>query len=542
MSFQQGLSGLNAASKSLDVIGNNVANTTTVGYKQSRAEFSDVYAASLSGAGSSNIGLGTQVAAVTQQFTQGNITASNNPMDVAINGRGFFRMSQGGSISYTRNGQFQMDKNNYIVDARGLQLTGFALNTTTGVLDTSTPVPLQLNTGDQTPRVTGGATTNPGVSGQFNLDSRNVTIVTPSMNAAATSINAAVAGVTAAATAPLPPAANAADAAATLALITTAANTAAGLVAATPPDAKTVAMNAALAAISAATTASTAAGANGASTLLAATTSTAVTLAANTPGVGKDFNYQDPTTFNQSTSLAIYDQQGNPYSQTLYFKKTADNIWEVYSTLTSSRTDASGGVTSVTTPLPPPAAQTLAATLTFNANGTLVSTVPAAPTVTVPAGGFVLTGTAFSFPLSFTGTSQFGASFGVNALSQDGYSSGKLTGTSISPDGLIKGRYTNGQTKTLGQVTVTNFQNPQGLQPLGNNQWGETSASGNAVPVAGVPGSGSLGVLQASAVEDSNVDLTAELVNMITAQRVYQANAQTIKTQDSVMQTLVNLR
>ncbi|MHB1590534.1 MAG: flagellar hook-basal body complex protein, partial [Sulfuricella sp.] len=144
--------------------------------------------------------------------------------------------------------------------------------------------------------------------------------------------------------------------------------------------------------------------------------------------------------------------------------------------------------------------------------------------------------------VSFAGTTQFGSSFGVNALSQDGYSSGKLTGTSIGSDGFIKGRYTNGQTKTLGQVTVTNFQNPQGLQPLGNNQWAETSASGNAVPVAGVPGSGSLGLLQASAVEDSNVDLTAELVNMITAQRVYQANAQTIKTQDSVMQTLVSLR
>ncbi len=427
MSFQQGLSGLNAASKSLDVIGNNVANTTTVGYKQSRAEFSDVYAASLSGAGASNIGLGTQVAAVTQQFTQGNITASNNPMDVAINGRGFFRMSQNGSISYTRNGQFQMDKNNYIVDARGLQLTGFALNATTGVLDTSTPVALQLNTGDQTPLRTGGATTNPGVSAQLNLDSRNAII----------------------------PAATA-------------------------------------------------------------------------------FNYQDPTTFNQSTSLAVYDQQGNPYSQTLFFKKTAINTWEVYSTLTNPA--------GVTTPLPPPVAQTLAATLTFNANGTLASTAPAAPTITVPAGGFVLTGTAFSYPISFTGTSQYGATFGVNALSQDGYSSGKLTGTSISPDGFIKGRYTNGQTKTLGQVTLTSFQNPQGLQPQGNNQWGETASSGNAVPVAGVPGTGSLGVLQASAVEDSNVDLTAELVNMITAQRVYQANAQTIKTQDSVMQTLVNLR
>jgi len=427
MSFQQGLSGLNAASKSLDVIGNNVANSTTVGYKESRAEFSDVYAASLSGAGGSNIGLGTQVTAVTQQFTQGNITASNNPMDVAINGRGFFRMSQNGAISYTRNGQFQMDRNNYIVDSGGRQLTGFALNAVTGVLDTSNPVPLRLSTGDQTPLVTGGATTNPGVVAQLNLDSRN--------------------------------------------------------------------------------------------TIIPAATG---------------FNYQDPTTFNQSTSLAIYDQQGNPYSQTLFFKKTAINTWEVYSTLTNPA--------GVVTPLPPPVAQTLAATLTFNANGTLASTVPATPTVTVPAGGFVLTGTSFSYPISFTGTSQYGATFGVNTLSQDGYASGKLTGTSIGADGYIKGRYTNGQSKILGQVTVTNFQNPQGLQALGNNQWGETAASGNAVPVAGVPGTGSLGVLQASAVEDSNVDLTAELVNMITAQRVYQANAQTIKTQDSILQTIVNLR
>jgi len=425
MSFQQGLSGLNAASKSLDVIGNNVANTTTVGYKQSRAEFSDVYAASLSGGGSSNIGLGTQLAAVTQQFTQGNITASNNPMDVAINGRGFFRMSQNGAISYTRNGQFQVDKNNYIVDARGLQLTGFALNATTGVLDTSTPVPLQLNTGDQTPLRTGGATTNPGVSAQLNLDSRNTIIP-----------------------------------------------------------------------------------------------------------VATAFNYQDPTTFNQSTSLAIYDEQGNPYSQTLYFKKTAINTWEVYSTLTNPQ--------GVTTPLPPPVAQPILTTLGFNSTGTLTSGGIA--TATMPGAPFALSGAGFTYPVSFTGTSQFGAGFGVNALSQDGYSSGKLTGTSISPDGFIKGRYTNGQSKILGQVTVTNFQNPQGLQPMGNNQWGETSASGNAVPVAGVPGSGSLGVLQASAVEDSNVDLTAELVNMITAQRVYQANAQTIKTQDSIMQTLVNLR
>ena len=241
--------------------------------------------------------------------------------------------------------------------------------------------------------------------------------------------------------------------------------------------------------------------------------------------------------------MASYDSQGNPYSQTLYFKKSATNTWDVYSTVTNPQ----GNTVSV----PNPANQTVAVTqLVFGTNGTLTSsslgagnlTVPAAPGVGSPANFITLSGAAIVFPVSFSGTSQYGASFGVNALSQDGYSSGKLTGTSISPDGFIKGRYTNGQTKTLGQVTVTNFQNPQGLQPLGNNQWGETSASGNAVPVAGVPGSGSLGVLQASAVEDSNVDLTAELVNMITAQRVYQANAQTIKTQDSIMQTLVNLR
>jgi flagellar hook protein FlgE len=538
MSFQQGLSGLNGAAKALDVIGNNVANTSTVGFKQSRAEFSDVYAASLSGAGSSNVGLGTQVAAVTQQFTQGNITASNNPMDVAINGRGFFRMSQAGSISYTRNGQFQMDKNNFIVDARGLQLTGFAVNATTGVLDTSTPVPIQLNTGDQTPLVTGGSTSNPGVNAQLNLDSRNDII--PSYVSAAV-MQAAVGSVDTAASGTALTGAPASMATA----IATAVNAAATAVAATPAAAKSAANAAAAAGIAAANTEAAVGGATDATVKAAAVAATAAALASTT-AAGTAFDYQDPTTFDQSTSLAIYDQQGNPYSQTLFFKKTAINTWDVYSTLTNPQ--------GLTTPAPAvaPATLTPLATLVFDSSGTLTgagsSVTPANPTETAPVtvvGGtapFVLTGAAFSFPVSFTGTSQFGATFGVNALSQDGYSSGKLTGVAIGADGLVKGRYTNGQTKTLGQVTVTNFQNPQGLQPLGNNQWGETSASGNAVPVAGVPGTGSLGVLQASAVEDSNVDLTAELVNMITAQRVYQANAQTVKTQDQVLQTLVNLR
>jgi flagellar hook protein FlgE len=142
--------------------------------------------------------------------------------------------------------------------------------------------------------------------------------------------------------------------------------------------------------------------------------------------------------------------------------------------------------------------------------------------------------------LDFTGSNQFGSSFGVNKLTQDGYASGQLSGFNVGQDGIITGRYTNGQSKTLGQVVLANFTNPNGLQPLGNNVWAETSASGPSL--VGPPNSGGLGVLQSSAVEDSNVDLTAELVNMITAQRVYQANAQTIKTEDQVLQTLVNLR
>jgi flagellar hook protein FlgE len=148
--------------------------------------------------------------------------------------------------------------------------------------------------------------------------------------------------------------------------------------------------------------------------------------------------------------------------------------------------------------------------------------------------------TPLSMAVDFTGSSQYGADFGVTALAQDGYTSGRLTGFSVSDTGIIQGRYSNGQANTLGQIVLANFANNQGLRATGDNLWEETAASGPAV--IGTPQTGSLGSIQSAAVEDSNVDLTQELVNMITAQRVYQANAQTIKTQDQVLQTLVNLR
>jgi flagellar hook protein FlgE len=434
MSFQQGLSGLNASSKALDTIGNNIANSGTVGFKLANTQFADVFAASLSGAGSSPIGLGTKVATVAQQFTQGNISVTSNPLDMAINGGGFYRLQNAtGDILFSRNGQFQLDKDGYIVNAGGQQLTGYAADVDGNI---NPPlVPLRLfdpsSSSDAAPQATGTSTAGSGIQANLNLDSRE-------------------------------------------------------------------------AAIPAATT----------------------------------FNYANASTYNKSTAVTTYDSLGNPHVYTLYFVKSATvtNRWAVYATVSNPAgaaptfTDLSGGGA---TPL---------TTLNFNTDGSIVA-AGSTPTQGITAAQLGYAGGVdpLSFPVNFTGATQFGSTFTVNSLTQDGFASGKLAGFSVGDDGVILGKYTNGQSKNLGQVILAAFRNPQGLQPLGNNVWAATSTSG--AEMDGAPGSsGQYGPIQSSALEDSNVDLTAELVNMITQQRVYQANAQTIKTQDSILQTLVNLR
>jgi len=180
-----------------------------------------------------------------------------------------------------------------------------------------------------------------------------------------------------------------------------------------------------------------------------------------------------------------------------------------------------------------------AGALNFATDGTIdtaTTTLPFALSIATTNGSV----TPLAVDLDFEGTTQYGSTTAVNELVQDGYASGKISGFNVGADGTILARYSNGKTLAQGQVALANFVNPQGLAPLGGNLWGETSASGQ--PLVGSPGTGTMGALQGGALEESNVDLTQELVNMITAQRVYQANAQTIKTQDSVMQTLVNLR
>ena len=427
MSFQQGLSGLNAASRNLEVIGNNVANANTFGAKSSRAEFSDIYAAAMNGAGTNQIGIGVNLASVSQQFTQGNITTTDNPMDLAINGAGFFEVSDGNNpIEYTRNGQFKVDRDGFIVNNQQQRLMGYPADGT-GVIQPGQAMALQLPTAGIDPQATST------IKLEFNLDARQ-----------------------------------------------------------------------------------------------AVTAPSAAAIAAGTPQVV----LSDPSTYNNATSLSVYDAKGQDVALTYYFQKAATDQWNVYVTAngTPVATDASGNPVPLTT-------------IQFPPNGG-TPTAPAGPiTLDIPAstnaqGAQTLAITGVQ--LNLTGATQYGSQFSVTDQSQNGYAPGQLSGISIESNGVVTARYSNGQSKPAGQVEIATFRNPQGLQPVGGNNWARTFASGD--PIVGTPGGGNLGVLQAGALEESNVDLTAELVNMITAQRVYQANAQTIKTQDTVMQTLVNLR
>ncbi len=418
MSFQTGLSGLNASSKNLDVIGNNIANANTVGMKFSRTEFADMVSSSLGSGGGGGAGIGVAVANVSQQFSQGNINITGNSLDVAINGGGFFPVTKtDGTAAYTRDGQFKLDKDGNIITNTGANVMGYQTSLT-GVKLGNTLFKMVLPTGAPIP-----ASATTAMTAEFNLDAR-------------------------------------------------------------APIAATV-----------------------------------------TP----------PTPISTyGTSITAYDSQGVALPVSLYFSKEAPttagtNQWRVY-------TNPAGG-----------AANSIGV-LVFNANGTLIPAQTTVSSVTLSPNGYAASQTPpgssivpdFNVTLDVSGVTQFGTAFNVSNLSQDGYTAGELTGVTIEATGVITTRYSNGQTQSRGQIALADFRNVQGLAPVGSGEYLATFASGQAID--GSAGVGKFGELRSGAVEESNVDLTAELVNMMTAQRAYQANAQTIKTQDQVMSTLVNLR
>lgn len=391
-----GQSGLQASAAEISIIGNNIANSNTAGFKGSRAEFGDVIASSLVSS-SSVIGSGVRMSAVSQQFTQGNIIYTNNSLDMAISGNGFFQLlDPDGSTVYSRAGAFMMDSEGYIVNSLGQRLIGRTSTTQSDVLDALGPMHISQSYID--PKATGNVS------------------VGANLNAGAE-----------------------------------------------PPE--------------------------------------------------NSFDKSDPTTWNNVTTMTIYDSLGVAHTLSFYFRK-GEGEWTTHLFIDDSAEEAS------------------TINLTFDENGHLESPEEN-PTIDISEPPLSLT-------LNFSQMTQYGGEFGINELVQDGYSTGHLAGVAADENGAIYGRYTNGQTQSIGQVVLTDFPNPQGLIQLGDNIWAEGPTSG--APLTGDPGTAGLGLIQGGAIEASNVDLTGELVSLITAQRNFQANAQVISTADSLMQTLLNIR
>ena len=406
MTFRIALSGLNAASSELSTTANNIANANTAGFKESRAQFADFFPTSAYGLDKNAIGGGVRVASVSQQFAQGSVSFTDNSLDLAISGEGFFSLNDNGRQVYTRNGAFGTDRNGFVINSSNQRLQVNPPLPDGSGFDTARLTDLQLSTADNPP----SATTQLGAT--LNLPA-----------------NAAV---------PANPV----------------------------------------------------------------------------------FSATDPTSYSHTTSVTVYDSLGTPHAANLYFvKSAAANTWDLHTQIDGT---AVGGATS----------------LVYSANGAL--TTPAGGTVTLPTHTPTTGAAALDLTLALDDTTQFGSQFAVSALTQDGYTSGRLTGLEIGADGVVLARYTNSRSMPLGQLAMARFANPQGLQQLGGSTWGETSNSGAVL--RGVAGNGSFGDVQSGALEASNVDLTEQLVNMITAQRNFQANAQMISTSDQITQTIINIR
>lgn len=444
MSFNIGLSGLYAANKSLDVTGNNIANVATTGFKQSRIEFADQYAQSIRAtSGGTNTGTGVTTAAISQQFSQGGLlTGTGNSLDLAINGSGFFMLSNNGDSLYTRAGAFHTDKDGYVVNSSGMNLQGYNVDEN-GVVTV-------------------------GVLGDLRVDTSN-------QPAKATSIITNVASLNSTATVPT----------------------------ITPFD------------------------------------------ASNT------------NSYNFTYSTSVYDSQGNEHKLESYFAKTGTNTWAMYSlmdgrsisdptTAVAERNnltfDSSGNLVIDTTVTPSvPSSST---NIAVNADGTfqINNWVPGVQTGTGNSATWVANGAAGvtgGIQLDMTGATQTATVSGRSSGAQNGYAAGQVSGLNVDASGNLFASYTNNQSRVIGQVSLTSFANVQGLAPAGGTNWRETFSSG--IPLTGVPQSGTLGYITGQALEESNVDLTVELVNLIKAQSNYQANAKTISTESTIMQTTIQM-
>ncbi|MES9855295.1 MAG: flagellar hook protein FlgE [Sedimenticola sp.] len=410
MSFQVALSGLAAAQTELDVTGNNIANVATTGFKQSRAEFTDIYATSIQDLGTQAAGRGVRVARVSQQFSQGTVEFTSNNLDLAINGEGFFVLEDAvGSRYYSRAGALSVDREGYIVNHAAQSLQAYPPLGDSGDFDTGTVADLQLNLQPSAP--------NPS------------TEIIAGLNINASDIAPTVAFVPAAPTA---------------------------------------------------------------------------------------------TMYNSASSITIYDSLGDSHTATMYFRKTAANTWQVYQSIDGGTADGPE-------------------VIVFDSAGALVPVSSGGDGI-VSFGPYAFTNgaAAISLELDFNTATQYAGEFGVNDLSQDGYTSGRLNGIDVDDTGVVFARFTNGRSTSLGQVVLAKFNNPSGMGKEGGNNWTETFESGDAQ--LGEAGTSSFGSIQSGALELSNVDIASQLVKLIVAQRNFQASAKAITTSDQVTQAVINIR
>ena len=427
MSFRTSLSGLDAASTDLSVVGNNIANSSTTGFKESRAEFVDVFATTFTGVSGNTPGSGVRVSNIAQQFSQGSIEFTSSNLDLAVNGEGFFIVDDDGAQAFTRAGSFSTDRDGFVVDSSGRELQVFPSNSN-GTFNTGALASLQLSTSDSAP----AATSN----------------VVPTLN-----LNAQETVPTNYTTFPIDP---------------------------------------------------------------------------------TEFNVLDADTFNSSTSTTVYDSLGNDFPATMYFvaSNPMANEWQV-------RTFVDGN------PLTINAAADDFFTMTFDGLGSFQDVTTSAGTTTnsnIGFDGLALGNGASNLTMNFdySATTQYGGGFAVNGLNQNGFASGRLSGIEIDQTGVVFARFTNGQSDLLGQVALATFPNSQGLRQLGDTSWGETFSSGDKI--IGAAGTAGFGSMQSGALEASNVDIATQLVNLITSQRNFQANAQAISTQDTIQQAIINIR
>ena len=436
MSFNIGLSGLYAANKQLDVTGNNIANVATTGFKSSRAEFADIYAASKLGTGQNSIGNGVNLAAVSQQFTQGDVNGSGGILDMAIQGGGFFvQKGSDGSLEYTRSGAFRADKDGYITNNTGTsRLQGYAADDE-GKIIKGGLTDLQLNLSNLPPKAS------------TKVDS------TSNLNSSEPMINQTL----------------------------------------------------------------------------------------------KPFDPTDTSTFTTQYSTTLYDAQGNAHPMVQYLVKTDSNKWNAYTLIDGRNPDGSpptGG-----TPATPPVPSTLA----FDGSGALTSvttggvanntlTITGWVPGTVTAGVWKANGATANpagIAINMANITQHNSASYRNPPITDGYATGQITGLKIDGSGVLFATFSNQQSKAIGQISLASFNNEQGLQPSGGTTWRETFASGQ--PGYDAPQAGTLGSIVANSLENSNVNLTNELVDLIKAQSNYQANAKTISTQSTIMQTIIQM-